>query len=209
MDIVALRMGEAHQRTLPFNLHGKLAAVEEWGVVCREQWVFKDHFLLYIFVPQFQESLKALGIFYGLISAENGRVDGVCSSQRVLAFVIRLPQRFGVMKHSHVGFLHDRNSRLLFFHLLVFLLVLDCDEDKTQSLASWKNRTWPWKTEEKKTSFLLQNQSLLVPLFAWNGVAVHRRSSTNSLSHFPYQCCWSKYRSVSRREGSFLKVGGS
>lgn len=188
MDIVSSGMRGAHRRTLPFNLHGKLLAVEEWGVICREQGVFKDHLLLHIFVPQFQESLEALGVLNGLISAENGRVDGVCSSQRVLAFVFRLIRCFAFIKHPHVGFLNDRNSRLLFSHLLVFLLALDRQEDKTQSLVSWRNRTWPWKTD--KINFLSVARTLLVPLFAGTNAAVH------SLSNFPCQCCWSKYRSV-------------
>lgn len=80
----------AHRRTLPFNLHGRLVAVEERGVVCREQRVFKDHLLLHVFVSQLQEGLEALGVLDGLISAQDGRVDGVASRRRVIAFVIGL-----------------------------------------------------------------------------------------------------------------------
>lgn len=39
-----------HRGTFPLNLHWRFVTVEKWRVVCRKQRVFKNHFLLHIFV---------------------------------------------------------------------------------------------------------------------------------------------------------------
>lgn len=162
-----------HRGAFPLKLHWGFLTVIEWGVVWREQRVFKQNFLLHVFVSQFQKSLKTLGILDSLISAQNRGVDWV-SSRWVISFLIRSKWCFSFIKHLHLCVLNKRNFPFMFLvpHLASVCLRLF-------QLIKWKKETLGSFPFLQNQSINLQNSSKKLPV-----------SSLIPMTTFSSFICW-------------------
>lgn len=84
-----------------------------------EQGVFENDLLRHVLVAQLQKRLETLGILDGLISAQDGGVDGVGAGQRVIQLVIGPVRCFSLAEHFDTGALRDGLfTAMLAFHPL-------------------------------------------------------------------------------------------